>query len=197
MLTMVHQHMDDDLRETLALYVFGLLEEGESAAVDTHIAKGCSVCADEVKAFSQTAAAIPEALETIQPPPHLKQKVLESIRPPAGLEQPLPGVFVLKQGGDWKQTPLPGVSTKTLYIDPETSFVTTLLRLQPGAVYPPHHHVGVEQCLVLEGTVRIGDIALQSGDFEFAGVGTNHGPVTTDTGCVLLLVANRHDKFLR
>ena len=194
---MVHQHIDDDLRETLALYVFGLLEETESAAVDDHIAKGCRVCAGEVKAFSETAAAIPEALESMQPPAGLRQRVLESIQPPPGLDQPIPGIFVLKQGGEWRPTPLRGVSTKTLYADPDTGLVTSLLRMEPGASYPAHHHVGVEQCLVLEGTVRLGDIALASGDFEFATVGTNHGVVQTDTGCLLLLVANPHDKILR
>jgi Anti-sigma factor len=189
--------MDDALSETLALYVFGLLEAGESAALDDHIAKGCQVCAGEVRAFQETAAALPQALESIQPPAHLRERVLASIQPPPGLEQPLPGIFVSKQGGAWKPTPLRGVSSKTLYADPETGMVTSLLRMEPGASYPAHHHVGVEQCLVLEGTVRLGDIALESGDFEFATVGTNHGVVQTDTGCILLLVANPHDKILR
>jgi anti-sigma factor ChrR (cupin superfamily) len=79
-------------------------------------------------------------------------------------------------------------------VDAETKNITSLLKLGPGAAYPAHHHAGVEQCLVIEGTVRIGQILLESGDFEYANAGTEHAVVQSDSGCVLMLISNQDDE---
>ncbi|HUS07181.1 MAG TPA: cupin domain-containing protein [Bryobacteraceae bacterium] len=192
-----HQHITDDLRETLALYVFQLLDAAERAAVDAHMAEGCSVCRLELSALRETAALIPQVLEDIKPHPRVKEKLLASIGANSTLLEPIPGIFVLPQSGDWKKTPFKGVWTKTLYVERETGFVTSLLRMDAGSSYPPHYHVGVEQCLVLEGSVRLGEIALRSGDFEYATAGTTHGMVQTDTGCLLMIIANQKDEILQ
>jgi quercetin dioxygenase-like cupin family protein len=63
-----------------------------------------------------------------------------------------------------------------------------LLRCAPGAALPPHAHAVDEECLVLEGTLRIGDeLLLQPGDFHLARAGTVHGLCSTETGCLVYL----------
>jgi anti-sigma factor ChrR (cupin superfamily) len=111
------------------------------------------------------------------------------------LEQPLPGMFVIRESQQvWRRTAYPGVEVKILFSDPETRNITSLLKLQPGAKYPAHHHAGVEQCLMLEGSARLGQLVLERGDFGFACAGTNHTVVESDGGCLMMLISNQNDE---
>lgn len=190
------RHGTTDFAELLTLYAFDLLEPEESREIGEHISN-CTGCAAEVHSLRETAADVPYGLADVNPHPRVRQRVLSDVHAErkASLEQPLPGVFVIRQPNqEWKKSPFPGVDFKTLYLDRETKTVTSLLRLQAGAQYPAHHHAGVEQCLVLEGTVRIGQIFLEPGDFEFANAGTDHAIVQSDNGCVLMIISNQHDE---
>lgn len=194
---MTHTHVTDELREEILLYVFGMLEAEQARVMAKHIDAGCTVCREEARSLSETAARIPEVLEAA-PGPGLKKRVMDSVRrDKRNIEQPLPGVFVQRgEFAAFKPTPFPGISQRVLYSDPITQCFTVLLKLEPGARYPAHRHAEVEQCLVLEGTVRIGEIQMSSGDFEWALGGTNHDTVETDTGCLLLIMASRRDELL-
>lgn len=64
----------------------------------------------------------------------------------------------------------------------------SLWRLAPGTSVEAHVHDCDEECLVLEGTLRIGDdLLLQPGDFHLARQGSSHGRVSTSTGALLYL----------
>jgi predicted ChrR family anti-sigma factor len=189
-------HGADTFAELLTCYAFDLLDADESQAMAEHL-RQCAACAAELNSLRETAADLPYALPDVNPHPRVRERVLRGLnghrRPP--LEQPLPGVFVMRQSQQkWRKTPYEGVEYKILYVDTETRNVTSLLKLQPGAAYPAHRHAGVEQCLVLEGSVRIGQIILESGDFEYANAGTDHAVVQSDSGCVLMLIANQSDE---
>ena len=62
-----------------------------------------------------------------------------------------------------------------------------LLRLEPGASLPAHHHHQDEDCVVLQGSVRLGDIEAGTGTFHLALDGSDHGVVSAATSCVLYL----------
>jgi quercetin dioxygenase-like cupin family protein len=63
-----------------------------------------------------------------------------------------------------------------------------LLRLQAGAVLPAHHHPMDEECVVLEGELRIGEsIILKAGGFHLARKDVPHADITTDTGALIFL----------
>jgi anti-sigma factor ChrR (cupin superfamily) len=193
-----HERVTDELREELALYVFGLLEPDEARAVDRHLKSGCRACFEEWKTLAATATELPKALEQMQPDPGLKGRLMQRIAAEAAraFEEPEAGVFVLRGGrGNWRRAPWPGVSYQQLYVDQHTGYATSLLKLEPGAQYPAHHHAGVEQCWVIEGKVRIGAIEIEAGDFEYAAADTDHGIVQSDTGCVLLIIASRNDEL--
>ena len=63
-----------------------------------------------------------------------------------------------------------------------------LLRLAPGAVVDAHRHPIDEECVVLEGTVRIGDdLLVHAGAFHMAHRNTLHAPITSERGATLYL----------
>src|SRR2546421_4925358 len=100
------------------------------------------------------------------------------------------GFLIVRAGeGEWRETEDRGVSFKLLFVDRERATVTTLLRMEPGARIPRHRHLGVEQCLVLEGDVRSGPYQMAAGDFNCSLPGSIHDELVTDGGALLLLVS--------
>jgi anti-sigma factor ChrR (cupin superfamily) len=196
MTDMEANHGTHAFAELLTCYAFDLLDADQAQSIADHLAQ-CNSCAAEVKSLRETAADLPYALSDVNPHPRVRERVLRGLNGDrrASLEQPLPGVFVMRQSQQrWRKTPYEGVEYKILYVDAATKNVTSLLKLQPGAAYPAHRHAAVEQCLVLEGTVRIGQIILEAGDFEYANTGTAHAVVESDNGCVLMLISNQDDE---
>lgn len=87
--------------------------------------------------------------------------------------------------GCW-QVIRPGVERKMLWVT--DSVESWMLRLAPGAVLPAHLHATDEECVVIEGSVRIGcALLLREGDFHVAAHGSWHDEVTTDEGAVVYL----------
>jgi len=63
-----------------------------------------------------------------------------------------------------------------------------LLRLAPGASLPPHRHPLDEECLVLEGWLRVGSrIAVGPGGYHLAHQGALHATISTVTGATIFL----------
>jgi len=116
----------------------------------------------------------------------LRARVLSIARPtalPAGEPtSDAPLVTIRANEGDWLQR-APGVEMKVLHETPRSRSV--LFRLAPGGVLPPHGHIDEEECIVMSGSVQIGDRLLSEGDFHLAGGGTDHTPITTSTGALL------------
>jgi len=86
--------------------------------------------------------------------------------------------------GQWKPF-LPKVAIKVLRR--EAGIQAYLLRLDPGGVLLPHEHTEDEECIVLEGEVRIGDIVASQGDYHLAPKGVDHGAIVSDQGALLFL----------
>lgn len=108
------------------------------------------------------------------------------------------GFLVVRAGeGEWRPTGDAGVSFKLLYVDRERSTVTTLVRMEPGARIPAHRHLGVEQCLVLEGDLRAGGVEMSAGDFNCSLPGSVHEDLTTDGGALFLIVGPERYETLR
>jgi quercetin dioxygenase-like cupin family protein len=63
-----------------------------------------------------------------------------------------------------------------------------LLRMQPGAVLPAHRHPIDEECVVLEGELRIGQsLIIKAGGFHLARKEIPHADITTDHGALIFL----------
>lgn len=83
---------------------------------------------------------------------------------------------------EW-ETVAPGIERKLIHA--AGAGYPSFWRLAPDTFVPTHFHDKDEECLVLEGSVRIDDLLLHAGDFHLAHKGTSHQTVTTTTGAVL------------
>lgn len=76
----------------------------------------------------------------------------------------------------WTDGPFPGIGLYNFEGGPEVrGAITGFVRMMPGAVFPHHRHVGVEQVLVLSGRFRDsrGQVA-EAGDLAVNDPGTEH-----------------------
>ncbi len=78
------------------------------------------------------------------------------------------------------------IEVKVLHDDGHS--LSWLLRLLPGGCLPQHDHAdGLEECLVLEGQLRINGAAFGTGDYQIAHPGSVHYEVASDTGALVFL----------
>jgi anti-sigma factor ChrR (cupin superfamily) len=91
---------------------------------------------------------------------------------------------------------MPGVTAKTLFHESPVGNTTLLIRMQPGAVIPPHRHAAVEHCYVLEGDLHFGDLVMHTGDYHCAVGDTTHETSHTENGCLLLIIASTQNTVL-
>jgi anti-sigma factor ChrR (cupin superfamily) len=186
-----HQTSNDDISERASLFATGALPPDEEARFSQH-AKSCAVCAEEARTFEEAASWMPLASDAVAAPPHLREKLLARIQEPA----PPPGIQVTRASeGEW-QTLVPGVVAKRLYQEASTGTVTMLVRMAPGAQYPPHSHADEEHCYVLQGELHFGDLILRPGDYQCARASTTHRSSHTVNGCMVLIIASQQNAML-
>jgi anti-sigma factor ChrR (cupin superfamily) len=145
---------------------------------------------DDVQFDELIAVALACAADSVAPRPEVKQRLLARIAEPA-----LPEGFALRSGGDgdWLPHPVPGIRMQVLALNPASGYATLLLDVAPGTTFPSHHHGGAEECYVISGTLRTCGREMRAGDFLHADAGTDHGELTTATGCRVLLVVPPED----
>jgi hypothetical protein len=165
-----HETVTDEVRDAASLYSLGLLDPNEAQRFEAHL-NACPLCKAELRACNEVLAEVALSVPAVRPRPRLKEELLRRTLKPAAL---------LRAGdGDWQATPFPGVEVKQLFVDPVTQNVTSLLRLGPGAGYPPHRHAGFEHCYVIEGDVLSSDHTLFAGRSERSEFGPFHDHIET------------------
>ncbi|MEC4593025.1 MULTISPECIES: cupin domain-containing protein [Nitrospirillum] len=122
------------------------------------------------------------------PPADLLDTILARIDREAADQAAAPGTDTVRhQDGVWLALS-PGVRSKLLRVDARTGRRTMLIRMEPGAPYQSHAHIGGdEECLVIEGDLRFGELNLEAGDFHVARHTTWHATAVSQTGCLLLV----------
>lgn len=130
--------------------------------------------------------AIAETAGDVPPPARIRQALLAKVAV-------RPNYTIAADEGDWRDIGLPGIRAKILALDQARDIVTLLIRAEPGARYPAHHHSAPEECYILSGSVTIGGRVLRAGDFHHAEGDTDHGEIRTDEGAEVLLVASATD----
>lgn len=87
--------------------------------------------------------------------------------------------------GEWRPF-VDGVRIKVLR--EQAGVLSYLLRLEPGARLPPHRHPQDEECIVIDGSLRVGTgAAFGPGSYHLAHGGALHATISTDTGATIFL----------
>jgi quercetin dioxygenase-like cupin family protein len=140
----------------------------------------------QVARLYETAAAVATTIHVLEPPAHVRERVLAAARTPTRYT-------VWSSDADWAETGLPGLRSKVLAVDKVRSLATLLIRAEPGAVYPSHKHHGPEECFVVSGSIVIDGRVLRAGDFHHADEDSDHGEITTTEGAEVLIVGAIED----
>jgi quercetin dioxygenase-like cupin family protein len=117
----------------------------------------------------------------------IKQKVMQRIGTTAGsnVSTAKGSIKNSMRDSDWK------VLTKSLHVKllhDDGKTISWLLKLLPGGYLPVHDHAdGVEECMVIEGELKINGEPFKAGDYQVAYPGSVHHQVASETGAVLFL----------
>jgi len=91
---------------------------------------------------------------------------------------------VRADGGEWHEL-APGIERKLLWERGTAS--SCMIRVAPGTSFRAHGHAIDEECVVLEGSLQIGDVLLRAGDFHVGVSGIDHPAVSSVDGCLCFL----------
>jgi quercetin dioxygenase-like cupin family protein len=101
---------------------------------------------------------------------------------------------IAADAGDW-QPFTPGVALKVLH--EQGGVLSYLLRLDPGARLPPHRHPVDEECIVIQGRLRVGThTEIGPGGYHLAHRGALHPSIVAPEGATVFLrgaVPEAHD----
>ena len=179
--------MSADVRELLPLYALGILEPDERKVVESAIASDTSL-AMELSAFQEAAE---QMVAPVAPAPAVKQRLLASVGKgrfeafsermrdlfDVSVDKAREFLGLIERPASWESQPVPGIFL--VHFDGGPAYAAAdcgFIRLEPGAIFPPHKHLGDEATLVLSGTVR--DAAsgqlLGPGDELFQPEGSEH-----------------------
>jgi quercetin dioxygenase-like cupin family protein len=81
----------------------------------------------------------------------------------------------------------PLIEARILRVDQVEGTHTSIMRMRPGGVVPPHRHCKPEEFIVLEGECHIGTHRLCAGDVHLSEEGSWHEAVTTREGVLVLV----------
>jgi quercetin dioxygenase-like cupin family protein len=182
-------HERDHL-ESVCLYALQALPLSEVPIVESQLS-ACAVCRRELEMLRPIIAAfVSWPTDVLRPSTSLWERLARRIAAETGQEpvlapsrQPEP---------EWEEA-APGISCKLLATDSETGRVSMLVRLAPGAEYPPHTHAGVEELHMLEGELMVDDKKLYAGDYLRSEAGTTDHRVWSESGCTGVLLTSTRD----
>ena len=182
---------DRDYRELVFLYALRALPSSEFPVVEAHIS-ACVDCQREVETLRPLIATfVSWPIDVLRPTASLWERVAQRIGAETGQEP----VAAASQGWaepEWEEA-APGISCKLLATDTEKNRVSMLVRLAPGAAYPPHRHAEFEELYLLHGELMIDDKRLYPGDYNRAEAGSTDQRVWSETGCTCVLLTSTQD----
>ena len=193
----------EQMTEAAALYSLGVLSTAEIhgfeqlLATDDGLRAECqsfdalvadlALCANEATPSSAARATLLARIaETEQEPKIVAADVSKT---------PSLNMDIRVQEGQWMQL-AEKVFCKTLFVDPQSGLVTSLVKLEPGGYLPRHRHLGVEQTLVVEGDCVINGQVFYPGDYRVRACDTEDGAVTTEHGTLIMLIAPERFEIL-
>jgi anti-sigma factor ChrR (cupin superfamily) len=181
-----------DQTERVALHALGALPRAESDALQTHI-DSCAECRRELDGLRPVVESLASwPTDVLRPANSLWDRLAQRVAVDSGTA-PLPVAAALERPEpEWEEVG-PGISCKLLATDSERHRVSMLVRLAPGADYPPHSHADIEELHLLAGELWIDNRKLHPGDYNRAEPGTRDERVWSETGCTCVLITSFRD----
>jgi quercetin dioxygenase-like cupin family protein len=177
--------------EITCAYAAQALSPNELAAAETHIVS-CQDCQRELEAIREVVNRfICWPTDVLRPTTSLQERLAHRIAEDTG-KAPVPPPQQQWSEPEWEQV-APGIECKLLADDAERHRVSMLVRLAPGASYPPHTHAGVEELHLLAGELWINGRKLVPGDYNYGAPGALDESVWSETGCTCVLVTSTED----
>ena len=177
--------------EVTCAYAAGALAPGELDAAEAHIAS-CPDCRRELASLRPVVDRfVAWPADVLRPTASLQDRLARRIAEDTG-KAPVPPPAPQWAEPDWEQV-APGIECKLLANDTEWELVSMLVRLAPGASYPPHTHAGVEELHLLAGELWINGRKLVPGDYNYGEPGALDESVWSETGCTCVLVTSTTD----
>jgi anti-sigma factor ChrR (cupin superfamily) len=177
--------------EVTCAYAAQALTSSEISVAEAHIAS-CSDCQREVESLRPVLDGfVSWPTDVLRPPTSLQARLALRIAEETGKQPVLPPAPQWSEP-DWEQV-APGIECKLLATDTERHRVSMLVRLAPGASYPPHTHAGVEELHLLDGELWIDERKLFPGDYNYGAPGAGDERVWSETGCTCVLVTSTKD----
>jgi anti-sigma factor ChrR (cupin superfamily) len=188
----MNQGHDQCERQHLAsAFVLQALTPREAAAAQAHLAT-CPHCRREAQGLRPVVERfVSWPTDVLRPTSSLQERLALRIAVDTGRHAVRPAESSWSEP-DWEQV-APGIECKLLAADAGRSRVSMLVRLAPGASYPPHTHAGAEELHLLHGELWIDDRKLTAGDYNAAVEGTSDQRVWSETGCTCLLTTSTKD----
>jgi len=182
---------DRDYLELVFLSALRALPASEIPVLEAHLSM-CPDCRQEMETLRPIIGAfVSWPTDVLRPTESVWDRLARRIAAETGqapvLLPPLP-----PSEPDWEEA-APGLTYKMLAADTEKDRVSLLVRLAPGAHYPPHRHAGVEELYLLHGELWIDDKKLYPGGYNRAEAGTGDQRVWSETGCTCVLLTSARD----
>lgn len=177
--------------ELVCAYAMQAVSPGEAAAVEAHLSS-CAHCRRELENLRPVVdsfAGWPS--DVLRPTTPLEARLAERIASEKGAAPVVPVPSEWREPA-WEEV-APGISCKLLATDAEAHRVSMLVRLAPGAHYPPHTHAGVEELHLLDGELWIDGRKLRPGDYNRGEPGDRDRSVWSETGCTCVLITSTRD----
>ena len=177
--------------EATCAFALRALPSDEAAPAEAHIA-ACAECRrdlESLRGLVDRFVAWPTDL--LRPSQSLQARLSQRIGAETGTPAVEPPSHAWRDP-EWEQV-APGIECKLLATDSENHRVSMLVRLAPGASYPPHTHAGVEELHLLAGELWIDDQKLFPGDYNYGAPAASDEHVWSETGCTCVLITSTRD----
>ncbi|TMQ04501.1 MAG: cupin domain-containing protein [Deltaproteobacteria bacterium] len=193
--------MTGDLRELLPLYALGILETDEASVVERAIASDAALAA-ELAAYQRTTETLGSVVQPVAPSPAVKQRLMASVGGgrfevfaarmarmfDVTLDRARELLGLIERPASWIPQVVPGISFVDFEGGPAAAAADCgFVRLAPGAVFPPHTHIGEEMTTILAGRVHdpVNDRTIGPGEDYLRAAGTSHHLVCIgDEDCI-------------
>lgn len=192
---MAQKYTDEDIQDLAASYALGKLSEEEKAEFEAMLKEG-SQASVHLDYFKEIVDDLTYNTEPMEEPSRLEEKLFAKIGKESVRSDKDSGFLYVRQSeGQWVEV-VNGVRVKQLYEDSERKYSTVLVSMDAGATFPDHVHAEDEECFIIEGDIHMGGHKFGAGDYIRADAQSVHEAISTENGCLLLVMSSQENEML-